>query len=54
MQTLAWWVNSLVRTGFTIERMQEPHADESTAREHPYVADTRLVAYFLQVLCRKG
>jgi ubiquinone/menaquinone biosynthesis C-methylase UbiE len=52
-RTLSEWVNLLLDTGFQIERMAEPHADEKTAAECPAVADTRLVAYFLIVRCRK-
>jgi ubiquinone/menaquinone biosynthesis C-methylase UbiE len=52
-RTLSEWVNTLLDTGFQIERMMEPHADEKTAAEHPDVADTRHVAYFLIVRCRK-
>jgi SAM-dependent methyltransferase len=52
-RTLSEWLNTLLDTGFQIERVVEPHADEKTAAEHPSVTDTRLVAYSLIVLCRK-
>ncbi len=45
-RTLSEWVNTLIDTGFQIERIAEPHADDKTAAECPSVADTRLVAYF--------
>jgi SAM-dependent methyltransferase len=53
-RTLAEWLNAVVDAGFTIERSAEPHADEETARRFPHVADTRIVAYYLHVRCRKG
>ncbi len=52
-RTLGEWINMLLDTGFRIERMAEPRADEKTVAECPEVADTRLVAYFLIVRCRK-
>ena len=52
-RTLSWWLNTVIEAGFTIERVNEPYADEETARKHPYVRDTRLVAYFLHVRCRR-
>jgi 2-polyprenyl-3-methyl-5-hydroxy-6-metoxy-1,4-benzoquinol methylase len=39
---------------YSIERIAEPHADEETARRVPHIADTRIVAYYLHVRCRKG
>jgi SAM-dependent methyltransferase len=52
-RTLAEWLNAVVDAGFAIERVAEPHADEETARRVPRIADTRIVAYFLHVRCRK-
>jgi ubiquinone/menaquinone biosynthesis C-methylase UbiE len=52
-RTLSEWLNGLLDTGFHIERFAEPHADEKTAADCPAVADTRSVAYFLIVRCRK-
>ncbi len=53
-RTLSEWLNAVVDVGFTIERIGEPYADEETAQRVPRVADTRIVAYFLHVLCRKA
>ena len=39
-------------TGFQIERVTEP-CDDKTAADCPAVADTRHVALFLIVRCRK-
>jgi ubiquinone/menaquinone biosynthesis C-methylase UbiE len=52
-RTLSVWLNLLADTGFQIERVTEPLADEKTAAEYPTLADTRTVAYFLIVRCRK-
>jgi hypothetical protein len=51
---MAEWLNAVVESGFTIERSAEPHADQETARRVPHVADTRIVAYYLHVRCRKA
>jgi SAM-dependent methyltransferase len=52
-RTLAEWLNAIVAAGFAIERVEEPFADEETARRCPAVADTRVAPYFLHVRCRK-
>jgi ubiquinone/menaquinone biosynthesis C-methylase UbiE len=52
-RTLSAWLNLLTSAGFILERLEEPRADEALAQECPYVADTRIVAYFLIVRCRK-
>ena len=52
-RTLSDWMNVLLDTGFALERFDEPYADEQTARECPYVADTRIVPLFLIARCRK-
>jgi ubiquinone/menaquinone biosynthesis C-methylase UbiE len=52
-RTLSGWMNLLIDTGFVIERLLEPCADDETIKRCPDVADTRIVAYFLHVRCRK-
>jgi ubiquinone/menaquinone biosynthesis C-methylase UbiE len=52
-RTLSEWLNALLDAGFHVERLAEPCADQKTAADCPAVADTRLVAYFLIVRCRK-
>jgi len=52
-RTLADWLNAIVDAGFQIERVAEPRADAETAARQPAVADTRIVAYFLGLRCRK-
>ena len=52
-RTLSEWMNAMLDAGFDLERVAEPRADEETAKRLPSVADTRVVAYFLHVRCRK-
>ena len=50
---LAWWLNAVVESGFQIERLAKPYADEATAARVPRVADTHVAPYFFHVRCRK-
>lgn len=52
-RTLSYWMNMIVDVGFRLERFCEPYADEKTAEACPDVADTRHVAFFLHVRCRR-
>lgn len=52
-RTLSTWLNMLLDAGFILERIEEPYADDEAVRRCPHVADTRIVAYFLHVRCRK-
>ncbi len=52
-RTLSEWLNVVIKSGFLIEQVAEPRADEGTAKRVPAVADTRIAAYFLHVRCRK-
>ena len=52
-RTLAEWFNTVIQAGFVLEQAAEPRADDETAHRVPAVADTRVVAYFLHVRCRK-
>jgi ubiquinone/menaquinone biosynthesis C-methylase UbiE len=51
--TLSNWLNLLIRTGFSLECFAEPTADDETIKQIPHLADTRIVAYFLIIRCRK-
>ncbi len=53
-RTLSSWLNLLISTGFILERIEEPFADDEAIRRCPDVADTRIVAYFLHIRGRKG
>jgi SAM-dependent methyltransferase len=52
-RTLSSWLNLLVDAGFVIERVAEPFADDEALESCPHLADTRIVAYFLHVRCRR-
>ncbi|GAB5387800.1 MAG: class I SAM-dependent methyltransferase [Alphaproteobacteria bacterium] len=52
-RTLSDWVAMLTEAGFMLEALQEPKADEDTARAVPDVADTRITPLFLHLRLRK-
>lgn len=52
-QPLSAWFNTIVDAGLQIERVAEPFADSEAVARCPAVADTRMVAYFLHMRCRK-
>jgi ubiquinone/menaquinone biosynthesis C-methylase UbiE len=53
-RTLSEWINLIVASGFVFEQAEEPRADEETAERCPDVSDTRIVAQFLHLRCRKS
>ena len=53
-RTLTGWFNAFVGAGLAIEAIDEPCADEETARAHPEVADSRIVPNFLIIRARKA
>jgi len=53
-RTLTGWFDASARAGLVIEAIAEPCADDDTARDHPEVADTRIVPYSLHFRARKG
>ena len=46
-RTLSEYFNTLTETGFKVDRLVEPFADETAVEQCPNVADTRIVPYFL-------
>jgi ubiquinone/menaquinone biosynthesis C-methylase UbiE len=52
-RTLSQWLNLLADTGFVIEQLCEPYPDEAVLLERPDLADMLVIAFFLQVRCRK-
>jgi ubiquinone/menaquinone biosynthesis C-methylase UbiE len=52
-RTLSSWLNVTVKNGFTLEQFAEPFADKEALDKFPRLADTRIIAYFLIVRCRK-
>lgn len=53
-RTLSGWINLITATGFTIEALGEPMADEATAADYPDAADTCVTPLFLHVRARKA
>jgi ubiquinone/menaquinone biosynthesis C-methylase UbiE len=53
-RTLSFWLTLLLETGFAIEQVQEPFADDEAIRQRPELYDTRIIAYFLHLRCRKA
>ena len=51
--TLSKWLNMLINTGFILEEFEEPYADDETLKAHPSLYDTRVIAFFLIIRCRK-
>jgi hypothetical protein len=51
--TLSGWITAVLRAGLSLEAVDEPRADEETARAHPEVANSRIVPFFLVVRARK-
>jgi ubiquinone/menaquinone biosynthesis C-methylase UbiE len=52
-RTLTQWFTATLDTGFIIEQINEPYADNETVSRHPVLQDTQIVAYFLHIRCRK-
>ena len=52
-KTLSGWINLLLDTGFTIERLAEPRASDDVLASQPALADSQVIAYALIVRCRK-
>ncbi len=52
-RTLSQWLNLLIDTGFSLERLGEPRPSDALVREHPNLQDAQVVAYFLIVRARK-
>lgn len=52
--TLSWWINTLIGSGFSIDRMIEPNPDDDLLLAYPELRDNRIVAYFLHFRCVKN
>jgi len=53
-RTISGWFEAFRAAGLVIDAIGEPCAGEDTARDHPEVADTRIVPYSLHLRARKG
>ncbi len=52
-RTLTQWFNTVLETGFIIEEINEPSANDETVNKQPALQDTQIVAYFLHIRCKK-
>lgn len=52
-QPLSAWFNMLIDAGFVVDRMVEPCPTEEQVRAHPFLAQNRVIAWFLIIRCRK-
>jgi hypothetical protein len=52
-RTVSQWINLLIDTGFTIERLGEPCPSDESVRACHHMQDAQVVAYFLHVRARK-
>lgn len=51
--TISSWINMILQAGFTIEHLNEPFASDELLKRLPEFADTRVIAQYLIVRCRK-
>lgn len=52
-RTLSQWLNLLITSGFTIERIEEPRPSDEAVAARPELQDAQVVAYFLHLRARK-
>lgn len=52
-KTISEWFNILIKTGFTIEFVNEPCPDDKTVKKIQHLQDAQVISYFLQIRVRK-
>lgn len=52
-QTLSFWINAIVNSGFIVEQLHEPYPNDIALQHQPSLQGARMVSYFLQIRCRK-
>ena len=52
-RTMSTWLNTLIETGFVLERMEEPRPTDEVVRACHHVQDAQVVAYFLHIRARR-
>lgn len=52
-RTLSQWLNLVIGTGFSIERIEEPYPSDEMACAYPNIQDAQVIPYFLLVRARK-
>lgn len=51
--TISNWLNTIIDTGFIIERVAEPAPNEAAIQDNPDLADGRIVPWFFHIRGRK-
>ena len=52
-RTLSFWINTIIESGFKLERLLEPRPGDETVMAHPDLQDAQVVSYFLHFRVRK-
>ncbi len=52
-RTLGQWLNAIVDSGLTIERVNEPRPTDEQVQDCPGLQDAQVVSYFLHIRARK-
>lgn len=52
-RTLSQWLNLLIASGFSLERVEEPRPSDEVVAARPDLQDAQVVSYFLHVRVRK-
>lgn len=52
-KTLSYWINAVIKSGFSIEQVHEPYPADNIIQEKPSMQGAQVVSYFLQIRCRK-
>jgi len=52
-RTLSSWLNTVIESGWAIERVEEPSATDEAVGCCPHVQDTQVAPFFLHVRCRR-
>ena len=52
-KTLSQWLNLVIKTGFRLERVEEPRPGHEVVRHHPRLRDAQVVPCFLHVRARR-
>lgn len=52
-RTLSFWINTIIKSGFCIEQINEPYPTDDIILRKPSMQGAQVVSYFLQIRCRK-
>jgi len=54
LKPLSTWINALIKAGFMIEEIREPHASDELVKKFPELDTTRIVAHSLIIKVKKN